>query len=65
MLDSTYHMTLRLLWNFISDVKNCIFFHYVSNVVMNVITFPKICKPLLDFIAWRYITLRRNVISTR
>ena len=40
MLDSIYHITLRLLWNLISAVKTLYFFHYVRNVVMDVITFP-------------------------
>ena len=39
MLDSIYHMTLRLLWNLISAVKT-LYFCYVRNVVMDVITFP-------------------------
>ena len=42
MLDSIYHMALRLLWNLISAVKKLYFCHYmyVYNVVMDVITFP-------------------------
>ena len=36
ILDSIYHMTLRLLWNLISAVKR-----YVRNVAMDVITFPE------------------------
>ena len=40
LLDSIYHMTLRLLWNLISAVKTLYFCHYVRNVVMDVITFP-------------------------
>ena len=36
MLDSIYHMTLRLLWNLISAVKR-----HVRNVVTDVITFPE------------------------
>ena len=35
MLDSIYHMTLRLLWNLISAVKALKFCHYVRNVVMD------------------------------
>ena len=40
MLDSIYHMTLRLLRNLISAVKTLTFCHYVCNVVMDIITFP-------------------------
>ena len=40
MLDSIYHMTLRLLWNIISGVKTLELRHYVRNVVMDVINFP-------------------------
>ena len=36
MLDSIYHMTLRLFCR-----KNVIICHYVRNVVMDVITFPE------------------------
>ena len=41
MLDSIYHMTLKLLLIFISDVITLYFCHYVRNVVMDVITFPE------------------------
>ena len=40
MLDSIYHMTLRLLCNLISAVKTLSFCHYVRNVVMDIKTFP-------------------------
>ena len=40
MLDSIYHMTLRLLRNLISGVEMLQFCHYVRNVVMGVFTFP-------------------------
>ena len=40
MLDSIYHMALRLLYNLISAEKTLYFCHYVRNVVMDVITFP-------------------------
>ena len=40
MIESIYHMTLRLLLNLISAVKTLYFCHYVCNVVMDVITFP-------------------------
>ena len=49
MLDSVYHLTLRLLWNLISAVKMLQFCHYVNNVVMDVKTSLKICKPLLVY----------------
>ena len=40
MLDSIYHMALRLLYNLIYAEKTLYFCHYVRNVVMDVITFP-------------------------
>ena len=39
-----YHMTLKLLWETFLR-KKLYFCHYVSNVVMDVITFLKFCKP--------------------
>ena len=42
MLDSIYHMTLRLLLNLIFAVKTLLFCHYVRSIVMDVITFPEI-----------------------
>ena len=41
ILDSIYHMTLRLLLKFHFCRKTLYFCHYVRNVVMDVITFPK------------------------
>ena len=41
MLDTIYHMTLRLLRKLISGVKKISFGHYVCNVIMDVITFPE------------------------
>ena len=41
MIDYIYNMTLRLLWNLISGVKELIICQYVSNVVMDVIPFPE------------------------
>ena len=42
MLDSIYHMTLRLVSNLISAVKTLYFCHYVRNVIINaIITFPE------------------------
>ena len=35
MLDTIYHMTLRLLWNPISAVKALYFCNYVRNIVMD------------------------------
>ena len=48
MLESIYHMTLRLLRNLISGVKQIRCCHYVDNVIMDVI-FLKICKPLVVY----------------
>ena len=41
MLDSFYHMTLKLLKNHIFLVKMSIFFPLLRNVIMVVITFPE------------------------
>ena len=38
MLDSIYHMTLKLLWNLISGVKKVRFCLYVHNVIMDAIS---------------------------
>ena len=60
MLDSIYHMPLRLL----SGVKTLYFFLYVRHVVMDVITFPEICKPRvyrIDCMAF-HSQLRRYII---
>ena len=38
MLDSTYHMTLKLIKNLILGVKTSGFGHLLSNVIMDVIT---------------------------
>ena len=38
MLDSIYHMTLKLLQNHIFVVKTTMFCHLVRNVIMDVIT---------------------------
>ena len=46
MLDSIYHITLRLLFNLISVVKKLYFCHYVRKVVMDIITFPTTCSGL-------------------
>ena len=40
MLDSIYHITLKLLRKLIPDVKKLQLRHYVRNVDMDVITFP-------------------------
>ena len=40
ILDSIYHMTLKILNKRISGVKTLYFCHYVCNVVVDVITFP-------------------------
>ena len=60
MLDSIYHMTLRLLCYLISAVKMLQFCHYVRNVVIDVIMFPENLS--INFIAWRYITPTHNVM---
>ena len=51
MLNSIYHMTLRLLCgkNLISGVKTIYFCHCVRNVVMDVIIFPRIYRPLVVY----------------
>ena len=46
MLDSIYHLTLRVLWNLISTVKKLKYCHYVHNVAMDAITFPKATRGL-------------------
>ena len=65
MFDSTYHMTLELHKNCSFGLKTsriCDLFH---NVLMEVITYSYlICKLLwfTYFIAWRYITPRRDIM---
>ena len=44
MLGSIYHMTLKILKNYIFVVKTSRFSLILRNVIMDVI-FPKICKP--------------------
>ena len=39
MLDSIYHMTLRILKNFIFGVKESRFSHILRNVIMDIIMF--------------------------
>ena len=41
MLDSIYHMTLKLKKNHILGVKMSRFCHLLLNVIMDVITFPE------------------------
>ena len=41
MLDSIYHMTLKLIKNHIFGVKMSRFFHLLGNIIMDIITFPK------------------------
>ena len=41
MLESIYHMTLKILKNRIFRVKTSIFPPYLHNVIMAVITFPE------------------------
>ena len=48
MLDSIYHMPLKVLKTRIFDVKTSIFYHLLHNVIMDVITLRyEICKPLV------------------
>ena len=50
MLDSVYHMTLKLLINHILGVKTSRFCHLLHNFIMDVITQPnKICKQLVVY----------------
>ena len=50
MLDSIYHMTLKLLKNQICGVKNIKICHILRNIVMDVITIRYlICKPLVVY----------------
>ena len=41
MLDSIYHMTLKLIKNRIFGVKTSRFCHLLRNVIMDVIMFPE------------------------
>ena len=41
MLDSIYHMTLKILKNFIFGVKTSRFSLILHNVIMDIITFPR------------------------
>ena len=41
MLDSVYHMTLRLLLNFISDVKHYNFVTLYATLLWTSLTFPE------------------------
>ena len=41
MLDSIYQMALRSHWNLISTVKTLYFCHYVRDIVMGAMKFPK------------------------
>ena len=64
MLDSIFHMTLRLFeisflplkrYNFVIIYASCLGRHNVSRKSINHLWF-------IDFIAWCYFTLRRDVI---
>ena len=63
MLDSIYHMTLRFLKSNFCH-KNVKIHHYVRSVDMDIVSFPKICKPVVNyrFFAWRFSTPRRDII---
>ena len=41
LLDSIYHMTVKLLRNLISAVQTLLFCQYVHNIVIDVMTFPE------------------------
>ena len=52
MLDSIYHITVKILNNYMFGVKTSklsLTLHVLRNVVMDVITFPEICKPLVVY----------------
>ena len=67
MLDSIYHMTLKLIKNCIFGVDMSRFCHLFCNVIMDVITFSKICKPLAVYrfycMALYHSQTRRHVIK--
>ena len=61
MLDSIYHMKLRLLKNCIFGVKTSIFCHHLCNVIMDVITSHyEICQPLVVY--WFYCPFQINTL---
>ena len=60
MLDSIYHMTLKILKNCIFGVKTSRFSLILRKVIMNFIMFPE--NLFINFIAWLYITPRRGVV---
>ena len=65
MLDSIYHMTLRILWNLISAIKNVIILSLCTQRCYGRLNFSrKSVKHLwfINFIAWHYITPRRDVM---
>ena len=65
MLDSIYHMPLKLIKNRIFGAKKSRFCHVLRNIIMDVITFPEICKPLVVYrfycIALYHSQTRRHV----
>ena len=62
MLDSFYHMALKLFKNHIFDVKTSIFCHllHVSNVKMDVVTYYCI-KNVLHAINSHVLTDKKNM----
>ena len=65
MLDTFYHMTLKLLKNHFFGLKTSRLCHLLCNVIMDVITlFTKSVNHewFINFIAWHYITQRHNVM---
>ena len=63
MLDSIYHMRLKLLKNHIFGVKVMILTSFTQRYNGRHYVTPLICKPLVVFyfIAWHYITPRHNI----
>ena len=47
MLDSIHHLTLKILEHRIFHVKTALFNPLLRDVITNVVTFPKICQPLV------------------
>ena len=68
MLDSIFHMTLRLLKSHIFGVKTSRFYHFLSNVIMDVITLALICKLVFYrfyCMAFFHSQTQRHVIKRR
>ena len=63
MLDSIYHMTLKLLKNHIFVAETSRFCHLLRIVTMKVL--PNINKSVIDFIACCYVTPKCGVMWVR